>query len=581
MATPVKYDPRLAWASGSIGSTSMLSLGLAGSARVLEAALGTDALIDSGESWVNFDARRFRYRLYWGLYEQNLFAKLLDIADEVREKYDLDASIRSLYAPAHRIGEFWATHLYTGSVDKEAGDGKADGRASALPIDTENDALRAALSVLWRDSRVEQELEIWGRYGAVLGDAPVKVADDPWRRRVYLQAIHPGTIRDYYTDPAGNCRGYVIQRQVPDPEWNDWQHPAPPVTFTEVCYRRGDAVIFETYREGDEYDWRVYEPGQPRVGWRWSMGYGFVPLVIAQHRNLGFAWGASEYHFSTAKLIELDRLASKLCDQVYRTVRAPWWFEDGAVEDTDIEARTPGDDRTDDTPILAGPGKPHSLVAPLSLGDTLRIAIELREQIEAEHPELIADAVGANASGEARKVAREKAEANVIRRRGGYDAAWVAAQKMAISVGALGKYPGYERFDENSYARGDLDHCIDERPVFAMDEGTRLKDEEQRGKTLKVFLDCGLPLELSMKRAGFCGEEIDEAEAEAAAQATAAVDRLRQLRMTDGGAGQPADAASSDAVNADALGSGGDMSPEDTSGSMESQGSNSSEGGPP
>jgi hypothetical protein len=81
MATPVKYDPRLAWASGSIGSTSMLSLGLAGSARVLEAALGTDALIDSGESWVNFDARRFRYRLYWGLYEQNLFAKLLDIAE--------------------------------------------------------------------------------------------------------------------------------------------------------------------------------------------------------------------------------------------------------------------------------------------------------------------------------------------------------------------------------------------------------------------------------------------------------------------------------------------------------------------
>jgi hypothetical protein len=145
------------------------------------------------------------------------------------------------------------------------------------------------------------------------------------------------------------------------------------------------------------------------------------------------------------------------------------------------------------SPILAGPGKPHSLVAPLSLGDTLRIAIELREQIEAEHPELIADAVGANASGEARKVAREKAEANVIRRRGGYDAAWVAAQKMAVSVSALGKYPGYERFDEISYARGDLDHCIDERPVFAMDEGTQAAVEEDLERLAALLLGSRIP----------------------------------------------------------------------------------------
>ena len=563
MATPAKYDPRLAWVNGSVGSTSLLSLGLAGSARVLEAALGTDAILDGGESWAHFDARRFRYRMYWGLYEQNLFAKLLDIADEVREKYDLDASIRSLYAPAHRIGEFWATHLYTGAIDRAAGDGRAEGRPSALPIDAENDALRAALAVLWRDSRVEQELEIWGRYGAVLGDAPVKVVADPWRQRVYLQAIHPGTIRDYYMDPAGNCRGYVIQRQLPDPEWTDWQHPAPLVTFTEVCTRKGDAVLFETYRNEEEYDWRSYAPGEPTVGSRWSAGYGFVPLVIAQHRNLGFTWGASEYHFSTPKLIELDRLASKLCDQVYRIVRAPWWLEDGAVEDTEIAARTPGDDRTDDTPILAGPGKPHALVVPLGLGDALQIAVELREQIEAEHPELIADAVGANASGEARKVAREKAEAAVIRRRGGYDAAWVAAQKMAVSIGAMGRFPGYEAFGEDSYARGELDHAIGARPVFAMDEDARLKDEEQRGKTLKVFLDCGLPLDLSMTRSGFASEEIRAAEREATAQARAAVDRLRELRLTDGGAGQADTPDASDAVNADALGSGGGMSPED------------------
>ena len=98
-------------------------------------------------------------------------------------------------------------------------------------------------------------------------------------------------------------------------------------------------------------------------------------------------------------------------------------------------------------------------------------------EVERNHPELQADMATASgdASGRALRVARERVEAMVSQRRAGYDDGLVRAQQMALSIGGMKGYPGYEAFGIGSYERGELDHSIGDRPVFAVDEADRLE----------------------------------------------------------------------------------------------------------
>jgi hypothetical protein len=521
-----------------------------GAAGMLDGALMTDPPVDGGEAWGRYAARTLRYRVAWGLYEQNIYARLHGLADSLKDRFDLADSIRSVYAPGYRIGEFWAEHLYASPPDPAAGDG--ENVPSGVPVAGASDRVRASLAVLWRDSAVARLVEQYGRLGAVLGDVFLKVADDPWRGRVQLQCIHPATVREFEADAVGNCRGYVIERPEPDPDppGGVAAADAPLVTYREEAWRQGDSVVFATYLDGEPYDWREYATGQPRVGPQWSMAYGFVPLVRVAHRSHAAGWGAGEYHFSAPKLMECDGLASRVCDQLYKIARAPVYFEGMRVKDVDIASSGEGEHAF---PILGGEGKPHMLVAPMSVADAVALMRELLARLERDHPELMADDVGAGASGEARREARRKAEASVVRRRVGYDEGLARAQMMALSMGGLGGYEGYEWVRPESYRLGELSHAIGPRPVFAQDERERLQDEEQRGKALSALTAGGVPLRVAMRRAGFTAAEVEEAVRERDAEAEAAVARAARLGLDEA---PPPDAA--DGPEADGMaGAGG------------------------
>jgi hypothetical protein len=482
-------------------------------------------------TWSAWHARRLRYAILGSLAEGNAYDPARRWSGALVGRYDLPESIRSICAPAHRIGEFWAEHLYPGRPDPDAGDGR--GVPSGVPIAGATDRVRRSLAVLWRDSRLGDALEQYSRSGAVLGDAFLKVADDPWRMRVAIQAVHPGTVREFDADLSGNCRGYVIERPEPDPEqpaaWPG--EPPPTATYREEAWREGRHAWFATYRDGEPYDWRAYAPGQAAVGPAWSMPYGFVPLVHVEHEADPSGWGRSALHAALQRLMECDALASRLCDQVYKTVRAPVYFEGGRVGDVDVASSGEGEHAY---PILGGEGKPHMLVAPLDLADAGGLLRQLLGSLERDHPELALDDVGAGASGEARREARRRAEAAVVRRRAAYDEGLVRAQMMALSMGGLGEYPGYEWVRLDSYGRGELDHTIGERPVFATDERERLQDEEQRGKSVAALTAGGVPLRVAMRRAGFDPAEIEEALRERDAEAEAAVARAGRLGLDEG-----------------------------------------------
>ncbi len=111
--------------------------------------------------------------------------------------------------------------------------------------------------------------------------------------------------------------------------------------------------------------------------------------------------------------------------------------------------------------------------------------------------------VGGAASGRARRIARERIEARVVARRAGYDDALVRAQMMAISIGGMKGYEGYEAFNAESYANGELAHSIGDRPVFAVDTMDHIEEGQARANVLASLTASGVPVVAAMELAGY------------------------------------------------------------------------------
>jgi hypothetical protein len=62
-------------------------------------------------------------------------------------------------------------------------------------------------------------------------------------------------------------------------------------------------------------------------------------------------------------------------------------------------------------------------------------------------------------------------------RRAGYDSALMRAHQMAVAIGGMRGYVGYQGFSLDSYRAGALEHSIGDRPVFAIDPLDRIEED--------------------------------------------------------------------------------------------------------
>lgn len=420
------------------------------------------------QTFTSWEARRARYLLLFSMYENTSYQNLHLWAQSYKTQYGLYDYIRAIYNPSYRLGEFWKIHLLGGALDPAAGDGKVV--HSALPIETKNQAVRDSLAVLWKASNWQVKKDVLSLWGSTMGDAFVKVIDDPVKEKLNLKLIHPARMKFVEQDDYGNVKAYVIEYEVPDPRPRSG--PKDKVLYTEQVTRDGEMVVFETFLNERPYDWGVGDV------W-WEEPYGFIPLVAIQHNNVGLPFGFSEIGPGLSSFREVDDLASKLSDQVRRAVDAPWLF--AGVKASDITFDKPED--TDDNPqggrenleaIYASDphAKAQAILAPLDIGQVAGYIKDILATIEENFPELNADLhnVTGDISGRALRINRAPAEEKVLQRRPNYDDAIVRAQKMALWIGNYRGYEGYTSFSTaDPYLSGELDHTIGARPVFAQD----------------------------------------------------------------------------------------------------------------
>jgi hypothetical protein len=454
--------------------------------------------------FTDWEARKLRYAMYWAFYENTAYKNLHTWAISYRQQQALYRYIRGIYNPAYRLGEFWKAHVWGGMLDYEAGDGNK--KQSAIPIETENEKLRPAIAQVWKWSNWQVRKGILSLYGSVLGDVGLQVVDDVDKGKVYLQIIHPAIIKSVDMDAWGNVKGYEFEETR--------EHPLSPgltVTYTETAEREGESVIFRTLLNGQPYAWNG-------VSGEWSEPYGFVPLVMVQHNNVGLDYGWSELHAGRAKVQELDDLSSKLGDQIRKMVDAPWLM--AGVEKPRAGARAQGATPTmdapapgrEETPVLYGPlgASATPLVAPLDITAAGNHIMGILAEIERDYPELQMDiwtAKGAT-SGRALRLARERVETKVQGVRPNYDDPLVRAQQMAVAIGGFRGYKPFGGFGLESYAKGDLEHSIGERPAFRKDPFDDIEFSGAFWAAAKTAVDTGLPLMVYLEREGWSEKDL-------------------------------------------------------------------------
>lgn len=514
--------------------------------KAFREAYTTSGLQDIEQEFTSFEARRLRYEMYWAFYESTIYRNIHKWSVRMKVDYGLYRWIRAIYNPSFRIGEFWKSHIWGGFLDPEAGDGKF--KPSAIPIrvpksnvNMEN-ALRMAISQAWLDSNFAVNKDIWTLHGAVLGDLPMMVVDDVERGKVYIDAIHPGTLQEVTLDDRGNVKGYILAERRRDPENSNRV-----VTYNEVAKRDGDGVVYQTYRDGQPYDWSGN-------GEEWSVGYGFIPMVLIRHIDVGLDWGWSELHPGRFKFMELDDLASKTHDHIRKNVDPPWFFSGVSKSKSQNTIKRTREDPTEDRPepereqipaIYAT--NPQAKATPLVVSDLDLEAVNsalgnLFSELEKDYPELQWDeraAIQTNSS-RAIRVARQKVENKVIQRRETYDNGLKRILQMAMSIGAMRKYNGYTDISPDSYGRDELQFFIDNRPVFGKDPLDELEIEEKLWTVAKVAVPY-LGLDYFLERHGWSEDDRKKAVAaheEMSAQREAQNALQNQPQGADRGAGQ-------------------------------------------
>lgn len=513
-----------------------------------------------------WDARRLRYDLLWSFYQNNAFWQQLHRwSPALRARFGLYKNTRQIFNPVHRIGEFGATHICGGQLDKDAGDGES--KRSALPIETANESIRPAIAKLWRDSRWAIKKSDWARKGTVLGDVGLLACDDTERGRPILRVIHPGHVKWTERDDSGRITAYIFEEQRYDPRRIPIQRQNPSVdpralrrvaTYNEECWIEGGKVRYRTFLNYGLFDWRKAPDGEPfgtRAGAEpeWEVGYGFIPLVMVQHIDVGLPFGMAEPHALISKALEVDDVASNNNDQIRKLLNAPWAIlgctpPKGNAPGAPGEPKAQGNDPTVGNPhpsrteqnwfyFTAEKADVKPMVAPMPLEEVGKQIDRINAEIEKEYPELryyLMNEVG-DTSGRALRVARQATETKVQERRTGYDEGLALAQKMALAIGSIRGYEGYEGLDADDPDSPSIDHSIAHRPVFAPDPLDDIEEAQSFWTMAATAVQAGAPLEVILEREGWPAADIKRMTDQKAANNAAAVERVKQRLDLAGG----------------------------------------------
>lgn len=481
-----------------------------------------------------YDDYRVRLARYWfyELYATNtIFTELETYRQQHKNSRNLYRHIRSIYNPVSRLIDLEVSKVYGGNIDYSN-----DLAGGAIPIVGAEPVLIEAIKQLFMWSNMGRGKNRFVRTGATYGDSAFKVVDDLEAGKVRLEVLDPRKIADVSVDAVGNVKAIRIEYMRYDPETKrDYR-------YTELI----DGEWFQTFRDDQPYAYYIDQDGQPVA--RWANEYGFVPVRMCGHKEAGdLKFAATSFSTSLAIIDEMNDLASTIHDAIRRNVNPPFALAGDFKIAAGGNKITSGAEERDEQPFLKlPPGTTVTpMVQPLDIAAAMLALTDQMKEVEKNMPQLAIQRIreaGGNLSGVAVRSMYSDASDAIIATQGNYDAAMVAAVQMAVSIGGFRRYANFTAFNLDSYARGDLEFTIAERPVFP--------DEISKTEKMNIVLQAAdsPAMRLILKELDYSDEQIDEVEANVQGREAAAV---RGLAAASFGSADPDEDEDEDVIDAE------------------------------
>lgn len=420
--------------------------------------------------------RLIRYDVANGYYYNTIYDKLDAMAARLKEDERLYKFIRGIYNPIKLENGLYVSYTYKGTIDTQTLKG------GSMPLHYENTRLETPLKQIIKWSNLDQQLGTYVKDAALLGDAAWWICDEPDKRRTRLELIDPARVIEVQRDTVGNIKACVIEyRKFEEPDAVNYQpsiaggsamllKALQPYTYTMIVTKDS----FKTYKNGKPFAYYNDAKGNPVPAW--DNVYGFVPLKMAYFTMGQDGWGQNSFFGAPRRQVdEINDLTSIINDSMRNTV-VPLLQATGVSAPT---ATTPanqkisfGRDEKTDIPIIYIPdkdGKLQAVTMPLDFASASTHRSTLVAELKSVMPILALSQIrdiGGRLSGTAIENMFGDSISSINNLRKNLDPGLVSALQMAITIGGVQGYDGFEGFNEYSYDNGDMEMSIADRAVI-------------------------------------------------------------------------------------------------------------------
>lgn len=408
--------------------------------------------------WDTYETRLARYEIFDGYYHNIAYHSLISYSQALKVTEKLYKHVRGVYNPCMRIVELYVNKTYGGELDMQTAE------TGAIPITSDNPRVLDAITQLWEASQWGQKKSLFVRQGAKFGDVYLKIVDNPSRGTVKMEVLDPRKLKELVLSPDGEIEKAVIEYMIDIGDMSQ--------TYTEVITRDR----YETYL--DNYPHAFHANARGEMLSSWDNDYGFVPIAHVMHRDAGMLYGANAYYNTLHKINELNDIASINNDAMRKQANMPLVFINAQLGTTDLGSDSSNNtlDRTDlpkkDTlkgiNLVGENADVRALPPALDIVGTLQAIDSGLRELERDLPELALHRIreGGNLTAPGVRSAYDDGISRIKESRGNYDTGLIEAQRMALAIGGMRGYEGYQGFSLASLDNGDVNHQIATRPVI-------------------------------------------------------------------------------------------------------------------
>ena len=389
-------------------------------------------------------------------------------------------NIKSLGTPVERAVEFHVSKILAGD---------------SVNVTSENQQIVDTIQDIYRWSNFLGKKSAIIRDFALLGDCFLKIRNQ--EDKILIEPINP----DFVTMINKDSRGNVTEVRIDIPFVDD---NGKAFWYVEYWDKADGANGYTSVWEHTlNRETPLDQLGEPKMfNPLATYGIDYLPIIHICFKDVNKTRGQSAVYHSLSKIDELNRIMTRLNEQVFIGSNRAWFLDiSGADKGKDTISKGLSKNQKDGA-IVEVRGSPISAVPDLPYDALLNVVNNMAEELIRDLPELraysISDASGL--SGKSISLLLTPAIERALEAQSNFINGLIRANYAALTLGiANGIFPS----SLGTYAQGSFEHQIVPNSMY-------ITPIDEKAQALTSLTGAGIPLESAMRLAGFTEQEIED-----------------------------------------------------------------------